>query len=140
MYETVTARILASLKAGVVPWSKPWRGNSKGTAFPSNYRTGAPYRGINVLLLWGSPYASNYWLTFKQAQELGGTVRKGEKGTPIVFWKKLAVSALGVIVNGRCEGGVMVNTLVGAVPLAGLPPREEVAMQILNQAKLSLTA
>ncbi|RRA49300.1 DUF1738 domain-containing protein [Acidipila sp. EB88] len=90
IYETVTARILASLKAGVVPWSKPWQGNSKGTAFPSNYRTGAPYRGINVLLLWGSPYASNSWLTFKQAQELGGTVRKGEKGTPIVFWKKLA--------------------------------------------------
>ena len=90
IYEAVTARIIESLKAGVIPWSKPWQGNSKGTAFPSNYRTGAPYRGINVLLLWGSPYGSNYWLTFKQAQELGGTVRKAEKGTQIVFWKMFA--------------------------------------------------
>ena len=90
IYETVTARIIESLKVGIIPWSKPWRGNTKGSPFPSNYRTGAPYRGINVLLLWGSPYASNYWVTFKQAQELGGTVRKGEKGTQIVFWKKFA--------------------------------------------------
>ena len=89
IYQTVTARIIESLKAGIIPWSKPWEGNSKGSAFPSNYRTGAPYRGINILLLRGAPYASNYWLTFKQTQELGGTVRKGEKGTQIVFWKKL---------------------------------------------------
>jgi antirestriction protein ArdC len=90
IYQTVTARIIESLKAGIIPWAKPWQGNARGTAFPSNYRTGAPYRGINVLLLWSSPYASNHWLTFKQAQELGGTVRKGETGTQIVFWKKLA--------------------------------------------------
>ena len=55
----------------------------------SNFRTGKPYRGVNVLLLWSSPYSSPFWLTFKQAQELKGTVRKGEKGTQIVFYKQL---------------------------------------------------
>ncbi len=57
--------------------------------FPRNFRTGKPYRGINVFLLWSSPYNSLLWLTFKQAQELKGTVRKGEKGTQIVFYKQL---------------------------------------------------
>ena len=93
VYETVTNRIIESLKAGVIPWAKPWQGNSNGSPFPSNFKTGTPYRGINILLLWGSPYSSNLWLTFKQAQELGGSVRKGEKGTQIVFWKKLSTGS-----------------------------------------------
>ena len=83
-YEAFTARIIESLKAGIIPWAKPWKGNSP---FPRNFRTGAPYRGANVLILWSSSYTSPYWLTYKQAQELGGNVRKGEKGTQILFWK-----------------------------------------------------
>ena len=86
-YETVTARIIESLSAGVIPWAKPWKGNSTSNPFPRNFKTGAPYRGANVLILWSSPYTSPYWLTFKQAKEMGGTVRKGEKGTQILFWK-----------------------------------------------------
>lgn len=92
VYETVTNRIIESLKTGVIPWAKPWQGKTTGGPFPTNFLTGAPYRGINILLLWGSPYSSNQWLTFKQAQELGGSVRKGEKGTQIVFWKKLSTA------------------------------------------------
>jgi antirestriction protein ArdC len=57
--------------------------------FPRNFYTGKPYRGINVLLLWLSAYGSPFWLTFKQAQALKGRVRKGEHGTPIVFYKQL---------------------------------------------------
>ena len=86
-YEAVTARIIESLQAGVIPWAKPWKDNGTNNPFPRNFRTGAPYRGANILVLWASRFSSPYWLTFKQAKELSGTVRKGEKGTQILFWK-----------------------------------------------------
>jgi len=90
IYQTVTDRIISSLKAGVIPWEKPWKTpRLAGGPFPRNFFTGKPYRGINVLLLWSSDYSSRFWLTFKQAQELKGHVRKGEVGTPIVFYKQL---------------------------------------------------
>ena len=90
IYQTVTDRIISSLKAGVIPWEKPWKSpRYAGGPFPRNFYTGKPYRGINVLLLWSSDYSSPFWLTFKQAQELKGNVRKGEHGTPIVFYKQL---------------------------------------------------
>jgi antirestriction protein ArdC len=90
IYQTVTDRIISSLKAGMIPWEKPWKSpRFAGGPFPRNFYTGKPYRGINVLLLWSSDYSSPFWLTFKQAQELKGTVRRGEHGTPIVFYKQL---------------------------------------------------
>jgi len=64
---TVTDRIISSLKAGVIPWEKPWKApRFAGGPFPRNFHTGKPYRGINVLLLWSSDYTSPFWLTFKQ--------------------------------------------------------------------------
>jgi hypothetical protein len=79
LYQTVTDRIIASLKAGVIPWEKPWKTpRFKGGPFPRNFLTGKPYRGINILLLWDCSFSSPFWLTFKQAQELKGMVRKGE--------------------------------------------------------------
>jgi antirestriction protein ArdC len=90
IYQTVTDRIISSLKAGVIPWEKPWNTpRFTGGPFPRNFYTGKPYRGINILLLWSSDFSSPFWLTFKQAQELKGNVRKGERGTPIVFFKQL---------------------------------------------------
>jgi antirestriction protein ArdC len=90
VYQIVTDRIIASLKDGIIPWEKPWKAPTfKGGCFPRNFQTGKPYRGVNVFLLWGSRYTSPFWLTFKQAQGLGGTVRKGEKGSQIVFYKQL---------------------------------------------------
>jgi antirestriction protein ArdC len=90
IYQIVTDRIIHSLKAGVIPWEKPWKTpHFHGGPFPRNFRTGKPYRGVNILLLWSSPYSSPFWLTFKQALDLKGAVRKGEKGTPIVFYKQL---------------------------------------------------
>ena len=90
IYQTVTDRILSSLKAGVIPWEKPWKTpRYVGGPFPRNFYTGKPYRGINVLLLWSNEYSSPFWLTFKQAQALKGIVRKGEHGTPIIFYKQL---------------------------------------------------
>ena len=90
IYQIVTDRIIQSLKAGVIPWEKPWKTpHFNAGPFPRNFRTGKPYRGVNILLLWSSPYSSPFWLTFKQAQELKGVVRKGERGTQIVFYKQL---------------------------------------------------
>lgn len=90
IYQTVTDRIISSLKTGVIPWEKPWKTpHYAGGPFPRNFYTGKPYRGINVLLLWSSEYSSPFWLTFKQAQALKGTVRKGEHGTQIIFYKQL---------------------------------------------------
>jgi antirestriction protein ArdC len=77
-------RIDAQLKAGTVPWRQPWSGKAGG-AVPRNAVTGRAYSGVNVVLLWSTDYADNRWLTFKQALELGGSVRKGEHGEKIVF-------------------------------------------------------
>jgi antirestriction protein ArdC len=84
----VTDRIIAQLRAGVVPWKQPWQSGGFGV-MPKNAVTGRGYSGVNVLLLWATAqeraYDRPHWLTFKQAQEAGGTVRKGEKGTTVVF-------------------------------------------------------
>jgi antirestriction protein ArdC len=80
LYGEVTARILAQLETGTAPWVKPWSA-TPGKNIPHNAATGNAYSGCNVILLWmaqGS-FTSPRWLTYKQAQELGGNVRKGEK-------------------------------------------------------------
>ena len=83
VYQIVTDRITALLSTGVVPWRKGWT----TTGVPRNLSSGKPYRGINVWLLSSAGFTSPYWLTYKQAQERGGNVRKGEKGSVAVFWK-----------------------------------------------------
>jgi antirestriction protein ArdC len=85
LYDQITERIVALLEKGTVPWRKPWTAQ---TGLPCNLITKKPYRGINTLLLHAMHYESPYWLTFRQALELGGHVRKGEKSCPIVFWKQ----------------------------------------------------
>ncbi len=91
MYQEVTDRIVAALENGVAPWVRPWATAETGNAADTNAVSGKPYRGVNVLVLWCARAAFGYrdsrWLTFKQALDLGGNVRKGEKGTQIVFWK-----------------------------------------------------
>ena len=82
VYDIVTERILMELESGVVPWRKPWR-----TLPPANLVSKKHYRSINTFLLRLAGYGSQYWLTYRQAQALGGNVRKGEHGTKIVFWK-----------------------------------------------------
>jgi antirestriction protein ArdC len=81
IYQTITDRVIDQLEKGVVPWVFP-----VNTGFPKNRVSKKSYRGINIFLLFGAPYDSRYWLSYKQAQDLGGHVRKGEKGSPVVFW------------------------------------------------------
>jgi antirestriction protein ArdC len=85
-YDRITERIVALLKQGTVPWQKPWTAKA---GWPRNLVSRKPYRGINVFLLHAMGYESPLWLTFKQAVQLGGAVRKGEKACPVVFWKQL---------------------------------------------------
>lgn len=86
-YQIMTDRICSLLEQGEIPWRRPWRDN--GGRMPMNLKSRKEYRGINPLLLACAGYESPYWLTYKQATELGGQVRKGEHGFPVVFWKWL---------------------------------------------------
>lgn len=80
LYEEVTNRILAQLEAGVAPWVKPW-----AVPAPYNAATQHRYSGVNVLLLWDTPYKRPAWITYRQARILGGHVKKGERATTIVY-------------------------------------------------------
>lgn len=94
VYQAVTDRIIELLEEGTVPWRKPIRGSGGEGAFPTNLASQRAYRGINVFLLavtaWAEGYSSPYWLTFRQAKEKGGHIRKGEKGSLVIFWKQYA--------------------------------------------------
>lgn len=90
LYARITERIVADLEKGVRPWVRPWStGHLAGRVSRPLRHNGQPYQGINTLLLWSESVAqgfvSPYWMTFKQALELGGHVRKGETGTTVVY-------------------------------------------------------
>jgi antirestriction protein ArdC len=91
LYDEITDKIIAELEAGRVPWVQPW-GTAAARAplaMPKNASTARQYSGINVLILWGAViergFAGQSWLTFRQALSLGGYVRKGERGTTVVY-------------------------------------------------------
>lgn len=91
LYQEITDQIVGMLDQGVVPWRSPILG--RGTAgHPQNLESLKPYRGINVFLLAVTAhfkgYGSSYWVTFNQAKAHGGTVKKGEKSSMVVFWKQ----------------------------------------------------
>ena len=80
-YEIITDRILENLEQGVVPWQRPGQ-----VTRPRNLITGKEYRGVNVLMLGMEGYNCSYWATFKQIKQAGGSVVKGSKSTPVVYW------------------------------------------------------
>jgi antirestriction protein ArdC len=98
LYSDVTARILAELETGAAPWVKPWSA-TPGLNHPHNAVSSRPYSGCNVVLLWMAQQRHMWgvprFLTYRQAQELGGNVRKGEHGTRVYFVKKLEVRDVG---------------------------------------------
>src|ERR1700694_1301796 len=81
VYSIVTAKIIEQLENGVAPWRNPGRAEA-----PCNLVTGKLYRGINPFLLAPQGYGSRYWLTFNQANKLGGHIRKGEHSSIVTFW------------------------------------------------------
>ena len=91
LYDEITGKIIGELEAGRVPWVQPWgtAAAKAPLAMPKNAATGRHYSGINVLILWGAVVEHGFpgqsWLTFRQALALGGNVRKGERGTTVVY-------------------------------------------------------
>ena len=91
LYDEITDKIIAELEGGRVPWVQPWgtAAAKAPLAMPRNAATGRHYSGINILILWGAVVEHGFpgqsWLTFRQALSLGGNVRKGERGTTVVY-------------------------------------------------------
>lgn len=89
LYEEITGRIVHELESGTVPWVQPWESSGVSLGLPRSAATRRNYSGINVLILWNAVikrgFASQEWLTFRQALSLGGHVRKGEHGTVICY-------------------------------------------------------
>src|SRR5215472_13373791 len=90
IYTRITAKIVASLEQGVRPWIKPWSGETAATRITRPLRhNGVPYSGINILVLWATAieygFASQIWMTFRQALELNAHVRRGEQGSLVVY-------------------------------------------------------
>lgn len=96
VYDTITQKIVAMMDEGGGSYRAPWHARSAGS-FPVNATTHAPYRGVNVLSLWIDAqvrgFGSPYWASYRQWQSVGAQVRKGERGSVIVFYKKLETQA-----------------------------------------------
>ncbi len=91
IYQEVTDRIVIELEAGRVPWVQPWGAPNAeaGLGLPKNASTAKSYSGINILILWGDVVARGFtcqnWVTFRQAKQMGGSVRKGERGATVCY-------------------------------------------------------
>lgn len=124
----VTAKIIAELERGVLPWRRPWDAARARPALPRR-ATGEVYRGVNVVLLWAAgaekAFESPYWFTFKQAVRLGACVRKGERGEAVVYYGRSPVAAGE---NDEMETApeyrfLKSYTVFNADQIAGLPDR-----------------
>jgi antirestriction protein ArdC len=82
IHAAITDRFIEQLRAGCVPWQRPWQS-------VTNFVSRKAYRGINSLTLGSTTFGSPFWMTFRQANELGGHIRKGEKSTPVIYYKFL---------------------------------------------------
>ena len=147
IYDQITERIIALLEKGTVPWRKPWKAQ---TGLPRNLVTKKLYRGINVLLLHAMHYESPYWLTFRQALELGGHVRKGEKACPVVFWKqleredkqtgekeKIPMMRFYYVFNvAQCDGLKTLSAPAGETPLTAPSKPEEIIAAIPHRPEI----
>jgi antirestriction protein ArdC len=128
IYTRVTEKIVADLEQGVRPWLKPWNASHAAGRISRPLRfNGVPYQGINILMLWASAeeagFECPYWLTFQQAKELGGFVRKGEQGAPVVYansFKKTETTDEGQEVEAEIPY-LKQYTVFNATQVEGLP-------------------
>jgi antirestriction protein ArdC len=99
VYTRITDKIIADLEQGVRTWMKPWNaGNTAGRIMRPLRHNGVPYSGINILMLWAQAmeqgFTSPTWMTFRQATELNAHVKKGEKGSLVVYANVRVLSGL----------------------------------------------
>lgn len=143
LYTTITDRIIEMLEKGVAPWRSPILAQA-ASGWPKNLERNQPYRGVNVFLLaftaWERGYGSSYWLTFRQAKVRGGSVKKGEKASMVVFWKPYETidKATGKVVTlpllrfylvfnlDQCDGIVAPDN-------AAIPEREHTPLEAADQ-------
>jgi len=111
IYTRITDQILADLEQGVLPWHKPWNAEHAAGRISRPLRfNGAPYQGINVIILWQTSeacgYAAPIWMTLKQANQLGGAVRKGERASPVVYTGRISKTGTDPDTGEQTEQGI----------------------------------
>ncbi|WP_178392299.1 zincin-like metallopeptidase domain-containing protein [Burkholderia sp. SRS-W-2-2016] len=156
-HEVVAERLIEQLKAGTAPWQRPWEPGQPGAFIPMNPTTGKRYKGINAIHLMGQGRTDSRWLTYKQAAAVDAQVRRGEKGTPIQYWKfteeqaktddqgRPVLDAKGqpVMEEVRLERPrVFFATVFNAEQIDGLPPlqRKEQTWDAVERAERILQA
>ncbi|EDT2963669.1 DUF1738 domain-containing protein [Salmonella enterica subsp. enterica] len=127
LYQAVTDKIISALESGVTPWKCPWQSANRNIAdyFPRNGLSHRFYSGVNVLLLWlaarDNGYQSPGWLTFRQANEAGGNVRKGERASLAIFfkpYKTVKKNGAGIpVLNEQGEPVMEERTVIKHMPL-----------------------
>jgi antirestriction protein ArdC len=130
LYQNVTNRIVASLEQGVRPWIRPWSAEHAAGRITRPLRAnGIPYQGINVLMLWGDAVAKGYsapiWMTFRQALELEAHVRKGERGSTVVYASKVTRTGTDAETGEETESTIPFlksYTVFNVEQIEGLPP------------------
>jgi antirestriction protein ArdC len=141
VYEIVAERILHALDKGVVPWRSSWKVSD---TMPRNAASGKPYRGVNIMVLWATQraegYAHSLWMTFNQAKQMGGSVRKGEKGTPVIFWgrnekddgESYVFARYYTVFNIEQIEGVSVVTPEATAPISPIEAAESIVTSYFN--------
>lgn len=129
LYTRVTDAIVADLERGVRPWLKPWNAEHAAGRITRPLRSGGqPYRGINVLMLWAAAVTLNVaapvWMTFNQAKELGATVRKGSKGSLVVYADRITRTDIDPDGEEQDRGVYFMKgyTVFNVEQIDGLPP------------------
>ncbi|NDW06491.1 ArdC family protein [Jiella pacifica] len=131
IYLKITSHIIADLECGVRPWIKPWSGEHAAGRITRPLRAnGQAYRGINVIMLWSEAVTKGFlapiWMTFKQAQELGGHVKKGERGSPVVYASTFSKTETDEASGAETERDIPFMkgyTVFNAEQVEGLPER-----------------
>lgn len=130
IYTRITDQIVGALEKGVKPWTQPWNaGHAAGPVSKPLRFNGEAYSGINVLTLWASAmegsFAAPIWMTFRQAKELGGHVRKGEKGAPVVYANSIVKSEIDERTGDEADVTIPFMkgyTVFNVEQIEGLPP------------------
>ena len=131
VYTRITETVLSHLEQGVRPWLKPWHAEHAAGRIARPLRAnGVPYRGINVLSLWmeaeANGYATPIWITYKQAQELKAHVRKGERGSLVVYASKTTRTEIDSVTGNETERDIPFlkgYTVFNVEQVEGLPPQ-----------------
>lgn len=139
VYSRITTEIVSAIEAGAGDWRMPWHHDGAATTRPQNVTSRRRYRGVNVLALWiaaeASSYSSGLWGTYRQWAALGAQVRKGERGTTVVFWKQAASRADDDHDDGEAGPGRMFARAFTVFNLAQVEGYEPAPVAVLPESE-----